>query len=194
MFAGQEKEKGHGYSKAAAEVCKYALKFGDLSVEKTWEAFKVLKGKRLTGSFGLLWGVKIPENLADEMPDDQDLPYLEMLYKFVYGKNSHYDLAMTRIVEPQAKIERMSEEEVTNDRHDMREIERGAIKDGRGALRAERARIGASAPQHGRKKQHWQLSPVTRVRVRQRIRKWDGYLYNIDLFLYVERRLLDFIA
>ena len=83
MFAGQEKEKGHGYSKAAAEVCKYALKFGDLSVENTWEAFKVLKGKRLTGSFGLLWGVKIPENLADEMPDDQDLPYLEMLYKFV---------------------------------------------------------------------------------------------------------------
>ena len=111
MFAGQEKEKGHGYSKAAAEVCKYALKFGDLSVENTWEAFKVLKGKRLTGSFGLLWGVKIPENLADEMPDDQDLPYLEMLYKFVYGKNSHYDLAMTRIVEPQAKIERMSERE-----------------------------------------------------------------------------------
>ena len=48
--------------------------------------FNVLKGKRLTGSFGLLWGVKIPENLADEMPDDQDLPYLEMLYKFVYGK------------------------------------------------------------------------------------------------------------
>ena len=121
MFAGQEKEKGHGYSKAAAEVCKYALKFGDLSVENTWEAFKVLKGKRLTGSFGLLWGVKIPENLADEMPDDQDLPYLEMLYKFVYGKNSHYDLAMTRIVEPQAKIERMSEEEGTTDRHDMRD-------------------------------------------------------------------------
>ena len=27
-------------------VCKYALKFGDLSVENTWEAFKVLKGKQ----------------------------------------------------------------------------------------------------------------------------------------------------
>ena len=52
-----------------------------------------------------------------------------MLYKFVYGKNSHYDLAMTRIVEPQAKIERMSEEEGTTDRHDMREIERGAKTD-----------------------------------------------------------------
>ena len=121
---GKER-KGHGYSKAAAEVCKYALKFGDLSVEKTWEAFKVLKGKRLTGSFGLLWGVKIPDTMTDDMPEG-DLPYLEMLYKFVYGKNSHYDLAMTRMVEPQAKIDRMSEEEVTTDRHDMREIERGA--------------------------------------------------------------------
>lgn len=188
------KEKGHGYSKAAAEVCKYALKFGDLSVENTWEAFKVLKGKRLTGSFGLLWGVKIPENLADEMPDDQDLPYLEMLYKFVYGKNSHYDLAMTRMVEPQAKIERMSEEEATTDRHDMREIERVAIKDGRGALRAERARIGASAPQHGRKKQHWQVSPYVRVRTRTRIRQWDGFLYNIDLFPYVENKVLAFCS
>ena len=184
------KEKGHGYSKAAAEVCKYALKFGDLSVEKTWAAFNVLKGKRLTGSFGLLWGVKIPENLADEMPDDQDLPYLEMLYKFVSGKQSYYDLASTRHVEPQANIERMSEEEDTTDRHDMREIERGAERSG-----AERERVPAqrTAPQYKRKKQHWQLSPATRVRVRQRIRKWDGYLYNIDLFLYVERRLLAFI-
>ena len=192
-----KKEKGHGYSKAAAEVCKYALKFGDMSVEKTWEAFKVLKGKRLTGSFGLLWGVKIPDTMTDDMPEG-DLPYLEMLYKFVYGKNSHYDLAMTRMVEPQAKIERMSEEEEPTDRHDMSENELGAIKDVRGAERigAERKRLPANrtAPQHGRKKQHWQVPPVTRVRVRQRIRRWDGYLYNIDLFPYVEHRLLDFIS
>ena len=188
------KEKGHGYSKAAAEVCKYALKFGDLSVENTWEAFKVLKGKRLTGSFGLLWGVKIPENLADEMPDDQDLPYLEMLYKFVYGKNSHYDLAMTRIVEPQANIERMSEEEATTDRHDMREIERGAkTADVRGAAAAEGTQAVGVDTKRGRKKAHWRIPPQTRVRVRQRIRRWDGYLYNIDLFIYVERRLLAFI-
>ena len=62
------------------------LKFGDLSVENTWEAFKVLKGKRLSGAFGSLWGVKVPENLADDMPDEKDLPYLEMLYRFVFGK------------------------------------------------------------------------------------------------------------
>ena len=49
--------------------------------------FKVLKGKRLSGAFGSLYGVKIPENLADDMPDEKDLPYLEMLYRFVFGKN-----------------------------------------------------------------------------------------------------------
>ena len=190
-----KKEKGYGYSKAAAEVCKYALKFGDLSVENTWEAFKVLKGKRLTGSFGLLWGVKIPDTMTDDMPDE-DLPYLEMLYKFVYGKNSHYDLAMTRIVEPQAKIERMSEEEATTDRHDMREIERGAKTDEARTERPYARHLDAkrcTAQEQGRKKAHWRIPPATRVRVRQRIRRWDGYLYNIDLFLYVERRLLAFI-
>ena len=100
-----KKEKGTGYAGAAAEVCKYALKFGDLSVEHTWEAFKILKGRRLTGSFGLLWGVKIPEKATDDLPDDQSLPYLEMLYKFNYGKHSHYDLIVTRNVEPKAKAE-----------------------------------------------------------------------------------------
>ena len=185
-----KKEKGLGYSKAAAEVCKYALKFGDLSVEKTWEAFKVLKGKRLTGSFGSLWGVKIPDTMTDDMPDE-DLPYLEMLYKFAFSKKSYYDLVMTRQVEPQAKIDRMSEEEATTDRHDMREIERGAKT---AEVRTVAGGAPLRRPQQGRKKAHWRIPPQTRVRVRQRIRRWDGYLYNIDLFPYVERRLLDFIA
>ena len=189
-----KREKGHGYSKAAAEVCKYALKFGDLSVEKTWEAFKVLKGKRLTGSFGLLWGVKIPDRMTDDMPEG-DLPYLEMLYKFAYGKQSYYDLVAVKQVEPQAKIERMSEEEGTTDRHDMSDIERGAIKDvrGRGELDV-RARNGSilTRPQYVRKKAHWQVSPRTRARMRLRIRQWDGFLYNIDLSIYVENRLFQF--
>ena len=170
------KHKQLGYGKAIAEVCKYALKFGDLSVEKTWEAYMVLKGDRkvglrLSGSFGLLRGVKMDDEATTDDDLQEDLPYLEMLYKFVFGKHSYYDLVMTRMVEPQAKIDRMSEEEGTTDRHDMREIERVAKT----------------------KKAHWRIPPATRVRVRQRIRRWDGYLYNIDLFIYVERRLLDFI-
>ena len=103
------------------------MKFGDLSVEKTWEAFKVLKGKRLTGSFGLLWGVKIPETMTDDMPDDETLPYMEMLYKFVYGKKSHYDLAITRMVEPKAR-ERAEEKEATTTTYE-RDIAGGSITD-----------------------------------------------------------------
>ena len=38
-----KKTKEHGYAKAVAEVCKYALKFSDLSLENTWEAFLTLK-------------------------------------------------------------------------------------------------------------------------------------------------------
>ena len=186
-----KKEKGHGYSKAAAEVCKYALKFGDLSVEKTWEAFKVLKGKRLTGSFGLLWGVKVPETMTDDMPDDKTLPYMEMLYKFVYGKKSHYDLAITRMVEPKAR-ERAEEKEATTTTYE-RDIAGGSITDDVRTLPVRGPAV-TERPQRGRKKPHWRVSPSTRVRVRQRIRRWDGYLYNIDLFPYVEHRLLAFIA
>lgn len=169
-----KKEKGLGYSKAAAEVCKYALKFGDLSVENTWEAFKVLKGKRLSGAFGCLWGVKIPENLADELPDEKDLPYLEMLYKFVFSKQSYYDLTMTRHVEPQT-IERQSEEEEHADRPtDTNGVNEGvANKDD---LRTEGGGTFDRRTKGGRKKQHWQVPPVTRVRVKKRIKRWDGYL------------------
>lgn len=175
-----KKEKGLGYSKAAAEVCKYALKFGDLSVENTWEAFKALKGKRLSGAFGSLYGVKIPDNLADEMPDENDLPYLEMLYKFVFGKQSYYDLTMTRHVEPQCKDRDNDEEEVATTDGGGTGRSSEAIEDEAKALRvrghAERERM-----QRVRKKQHWQVPPTTRVRVRQRIRRWDGYLCVIHM-------------
>ena len=71
----------------------------------------------------------------------------------------------------------MSEEEATTDRHDMREIERWAkTADVRGAAAAEGTQAVGVDTKRGRKKQHWQVSPYTRVRVRQRIRRWDGYL------------------
>lgn len=173
-----KKEKGLGYSKAAAEVCKYALKFGDLSVQNTWEAFKVLKGKRLSGAFGSLWGVKIPENLADDLPEEKDLPYLEMLYKFVFGKQSYYDLTMTRHVEPQNKDNADDEEQERR-----REGEGGrklvATKD---EVRSDEERADRRTRTiRGRKKQHWQVPPVTRVRVKKRIKRWDGYLCVIHI-------------
>uniref|UniRef100_UPI0033072C1B hypothetical protein n=1 Tax=Pseudoalteromonas sp. TB43-MNA-CIBAN-0091 TaxID=3140416 RepID=UPI0033072C1B len=44
------------------------------------EAYSYLKGKRLTGSFGFFWGVKIPEKMTDDLVED--LPYIELLYKY----------------------------------------------------------------------------------------------------------------
>ena len=96
------KTKEEGYSKAVAEVCKYALKFSDLSTEKTFQAFLTLKGKRLTGSFGSMHGVKIPEKATDDMPTEE-LPYLELLYRFVFGERSYYNLEITKDVKPKAK-------------------------------------------------------------------------------------------
>ena len=185
-----KKSKELGYAKAAAEVCKYALKFSDLTVEKTWEAFKTLKGKNLSGSFGSLRGVKIPKNLADDMPEDQDLPYLEMLYKFVFGKHSYYDLVMTRQVEPHSKD--------NDDEAEIRQREEGgrsylAITDEARTLPVRGPAV-TERPQRGRKKAHWRIPPKTRVRVLQRLRRWDGIMYNIDLFPYVEHRLLAFIG
>lgn len=97
-----KKDKELGYGKAFAEVFKYCLKFSDLSLGDTWEGFKALRGQRLTAAFGSLWGVKIPEGAEDEQLTREDLPYLELLYRF--KNNVGYDLAATRHVDAQAAV------------------------------------------------------------------------------------------
>lgn len=97
-----KKDKELGYGKAFAEVFKYCLKFSDLSLGDTWEGFKALRGQRLTAAFGSLWGVKIPETAEDEQLTRDDLPYLELLYRF--KNNAGYDLAATRHVDAQAAV------------------------------------------------------------------------------------------
>lgn len=66
------------------EVFKYAVKFSDLSLADNWEASKVLKGRRLLGSFGVFRGVIVPESLLDEPLDG--LPYFDRFYRFIGGK------------------------------------------------------------------------------------------------------------
>ena len=128
------------------------------------------------------------------MPDDQDLPYLEMLYKFVFGKHSYYDLVMTRQVEPKAgEIEEKEEKEELRRPSDERYTAVGFTEDDARTLPV-RGHAATERPQRGRKKAHWRIPPKTRVRVQQRIRRWDGIMYNIDLFPYVEHRLLAFIG
>ncbi len=62
------------------EVFKYALKFSDLTPKDNLEAYSYLKGRRLTGSFGCFWGVKVPEKMTDDLLSD--LPYIELFYKY----------------------------------------------------------------------------------------------------------------
>jgi hypothetical protein len=65
------------------EVFKYALKFSDMSLADTWQAFCVLGGRRLVASAGLFRGVEIPADLADEPLDG--LPYVELFYRYLGG-------------------------------------------------------------------------------------------------------------
>lgn len=73
------------------EVFKYALKFSDLSPQENLAAYLTLKARRLTGSFGLFWGVKVPETMTDQLLDE--LPYIEMFYKYT---RAGYSLTGTR--------------------------------------------------------------------------------------------------
>lgn len=65
------------------EVFKYAVKFSDLPLADNWHGFQTLAGKRLIASFGSFRGIEVPEELTDERLDD--LPYVEMMYRFIYG-------------------------------------------------------------------------------------------------------------
>jgi hypothetical protein len=74
------------------EVFKYALKFSELSLEDNVVAWRTFKGRRLVASFGLFWGVKVPEKLEDDPLDS--LPYIERFYRYYEG--SGYNLHSCR--------------------------------------------------------------------------------------------------
>ena len=94
-------------SSGLLEVFKYALKFSDLDLELTWEAYRTLKGKRLLGSLGNLYGSNMePVSMLDDILDD--LPYLEMFYKYSKHLGS-YELKTTIKKESSLKIEDVKE-------------------------------------------------------------------------------------
>lgn len=66
------------------EVFKYAVKFAGLALEHNREAWEVLSGRRLLGSFGSFRGVEVPPELTDEPLDG--LPYVELFYRYVDGQ------------------------------------------------------------------------------------------------------------
>lgn len=66
---------------ALCEVLKYAVKFGDLSLADNLHAFEVLRGKRLTRSYGCFFGLEVPDEALDD--DVLDGPYMDWLFRYV---------------------------------------------------------------------------------------------------------------
>ena len=91
------------------EVFKYALKFADLDDWLKIRAYQILKGRRMSGSFGCFWGVKVPESDADDQLED--LPYAEMLYRFTKSGYSLFSISspdeakVAGFVEPNAALD-----------------------------------------------------------------------------------------
>ncbi|MDQ7091973.1 MAG: protein rep [Methylococcales bacterium] len=67
------------------EVMKYAVKFSCQEPEDTWKCFQVLNHRRLFGSMGNMWGVKVPISMLDEKLDG---PYVEYMFRYLSG--GHY--------------------------------------------------------------------------------------------------------
>lgn len=79
-------------AKDFVEVFKYAMKFGELTLEDNYQAFLILSGRRLIFSQGLFRGVKVPDSQDDELIEN--LPYVELFYKYINGAG--YTLAETK--------------------------------------------------------------------------------------------------
>ncbi|MGB3226181.1 MAG: protein rep [Desulforhopalus sp.] len=72
--------------KAICEASKYALKLNDIEHADQIHAYKVLSGRRLTFTYGSLWGIKIPDDLNDTIEDELKLlPYIDLCYSFYSG-------------------------------------------------------------------------------------------------------------
>ena len=90
---GKPNAGGLDIASGLLEVCKYALKFHDMTLPDTWHAYQTLRTRRLVDSFGVLRGVEIPDSLLDDPLEG--LPFLERHYQYRPGKRA-YDLVDCR--------------------------------------------------------------------------------------------------
>lgn len=77
---------------AFCEVFKYALKTNDMSLENQYKAYRSLSGKRLIASLGSLYGVKISDDLNDDIEEELELlPYVDILFRYskFFGYQEH---------------------------------------------------------------------------------------------------------
>jgi hypothetical protein len=75
------------------EASKYALKFSEMEHADQIHAYKVLRGRRLTFTYGSMWGIKIPDDLHDDIEQELELlPYVDLVYSYFSGQ---YNLTET---------------------------------------------------------------------------------------------------
>lgn len=83
--------------KAICEASKYALKLNDMEYEDQIHAYKVLSGRRLTFTYGSMWGIKIPDDLNDTIEDElRLLPYQDLCYSFYSGSYNLVEVTDTK--------------------------------------------------------------------------------------------------
>ena len=105
-------DKPNSLLKAICEASKYALKLNDIEHEDQVHAYKVLRGRRLTFTYGSLWGIKIPDDLNDTIEDELKLlPYVDLVYSFYSGNYNLSDVTDTgdTLFGPRGKKEKSKE-------------------------------------------------------------------------------------
>ena len=75
---------------ALVETFKYALKMSEMDVAVQFECYQFLSSRRMIGSMGALFGVKMPENLNDDLLPGEE-KYIDLIYQYS-GSNFGYQL------------------------------------------------------------------------------------------------------
>ena len=75
---------------ALVETFKYALKMSEMDVSVQVACYSVLRTRRMIGSMGALFGVKLPVNLNDDLLPGEE-KYIDLIYQYS-GVNFGYQL------------------------------------------------------------------------------------------------------
>lgn len=95
--------------KAICEASKYALKLNDMEIPDQIHAYKVLRCRRLTFSYGSLWGIKVPDDMNDDIESELELlPYVDLVYQFYSGQYSQTDVTDLGDLKKVLKVEKRS--------------------------------------------------------------------------------------
>lgn len=86
--------KEGGTENSIREAVKYASKWEPGRYADRWTAYQALARVRRIRCFGLLHGLKIPEEVADDLSDLEGQEYLERA--FMYGQGSYHEVPHAR--------------------------------------------------------------------------------------------------